>query len=318
MHQPPFLKPGDTVGVVAPASRFMYEDLVPGLGILRDDWQLNVVEGTSLTAADGPFAGSVATRLHDLQTMFDDPAVRAVFAARGGYGSYQLVDTLDFTGFKKYPKWFVGFSDITLLHCQIEKAGVQSLHAVMPRQFAKPEAAESVESLRRWLFGKVFDHYSAPAHRLNQPGRASGTLIGGNLTLLLHTLATPSEPDWRGKLLFIEDVNETFFSIDRMLTQLRRAGRLSQLAGLIVGQFSDLQENMSLPYGQSIEAVIAQHLTGLPIPVCFDFPVGHTDRNLAMPIGRRAELVVGTGGARLNFSAGAPGGYAGQKAAQLL
>ena len=303
MPQPPFLRPGDTVGVVAPASRFVYDDLVPGLDLLRDTWQLNVREGRSLTAADGPFAGSVDVRLNDLQTLFDDPSVRAVFAARGGYGSYQLVDALNFTGFQKHPKWFVGFSDITLLHCQIEKTGVQSLHAVMPRQFAKPEAAESVESLRRWLFGEVFDHYSAPAHRLNRPGRAQGTLVGGNLTMLLHTLATPSEPDWRGKILFIEDIDETFFSIDRMLTQLRRAGPLNQLAGLIVGQFSELQENMSLPYGQPIEAVIAQHLHGLSIPVCFDFPVGHTARNLAMPIGRGAELVVGTGGTRLNFPA---------------
>lgn len=301
MPQPPFLQPGDTVGVVAPASRFDYDDLLPGLAVLRHDWQLRVIEGASLTAHSGPFAGSVGLRLHDIQTMLDDPNVRAIFAARGGYGSYQLVDALDFTQFKRSPKWFVGFSDITLLHCRIEKTGVQSLHAVMPRQFAKPDVAESVESLRRWLFGEVFNHYSAPGHSLNRPGRASGTLIGGNLTLLLHTLATPTEPDWRDKILFIEDVDETFFSIDRMLTQLRRAGRLAQLAGLIVGQFSDLHENRSLPYEQSIEAVIAQHLDGLTIPICFDFPVGHTDRNLAMPIGRTTELVVGAGGVRLNF-----------------
>ncbi|MBC8153448.1 MAG: LD-carboxypeptidase [Bacteroidetes bacterium] len=301
MIAPPFLRPGDTVGVVAPASRFDYNDLRPGLALLRHEWQLNVLEGVSLTAHSGPFAGSIALRQHDIQTMLDDPAIRAVFAARGGYGSYQLVDVLDFTKFRQYPKWFVGFSDITLLHCQIEKTGVQSLHAVMPRQFAKPEAAESVESLRRWLFGVGFDYYSAPAHALNRPGQASGTLIGGNLTLLLHTLATPTEPDWQGKILFIEDVDETFFSIDRMLTQLRRAGRLAQLAGLVVGQFSDLRENTSLPYGQPIEAVIAAHLDGLDCPVCFDFPVGHTDRNLAMPIGRPVELVVGTGEARLNF-----------------
>ena len=301
MPQPPSLQPGDTVGVVAPASRFAYDELVPGLALMRDSWQLDVVEGASLTAASGPFAGSVDLRLHDIQTMLDNPDIRAVFAARGGYGSYQLVDALDFTRFKQSPKWVVGFSDITLLHCQLEKTGVQSLHAIMPRQFAKPAAAESVESLRRWLFSEVVDHYSAPAHLLNRPGRASGTLIGGNLTLLLHTLATPTEPDWQGKILFIEDVDETYFSIDRMMTQLRRAGRLAQLAGLIVGQFSDLHENTSLPYEQSIEAVIAQHLGGLNIPVGFDFPVGHTDRNLAMPIGHPAELVVGKGGTRLNF-----------------
>ncbi len=302
MRQPPFLKPGDTVGVVAPASRFVYDDLLPGLAVMRDIWQLNVVEGASLTARSGPFAGSVELRLHDLQTMLDDSTVRAIFAARGGYGSYQLVDHLDFTRFKQAPKWFAGFSDITMLHCQLEKTGVQSLHAVMPRQFGKPEAAESVESLRRWLFGEGFTHYSAPAHALNRQGRASGTLIGGNLTMLLHTLGTPTEPDWRGKILFIEDIDETFFSIDRMMTQLRRAGRLEHLAGLIVGQFSDLRENMSLPYEQPIEAVISTHLEGLAFPVCFDFPVGHTDRNLAMPIGHPAELVVGAGSTRLNFT----------------
>lgn len=301
MLQPPFLKPGDTVGVLAPASRFDYDDLLLGLAILRYDWKLNVVEGASLQARFGPFAGSVELRLNDLQTMLDNPAMRAIFAARGGYGSYQLVDSLNFTAFKQSPKWFVGFSDVTLLHCELEKAGVQSLHAVMPRQFARPEAAESVESLRRWLFGVGYDHYSAPAHRFNHLGRASGLLIGGNLTMLLHTLGTPSEPDWRGKILFLEDVGETVFSIDRMMTQLRRAGRLAQLAGLVVGQFSDLVENMALPYQQPIEAVIAQHLVGLNVPICFDFPVGHTDRNLALPIGHPVELVVGGGGARLNF-----------------
>ena len=301
MEQPPFLQPGDAVGVVAPASRFDYDDLRPGLALMRNEWRLDVVEGSSLTARSGPFAGSVDVRLRDLQTMLNDPGIRAIFAARGGYGSYQLVDKLDFTRFRASPKWFVGFSDVTLLHCQIEKAGVQSLHAVMPRQFAKPDAAESVASLRRWLFGPGFTHYSAPAHPFNQPGRASGPLIGGNLTLLVHTLGTPQEPDWRGKILFIEDVGETFFSIDRMLTQLRRAGRLSQLAGLLVGQFSDLLENTSLPYELPIEAVIAQHLTGLNIPVGFDFPVGHTDRNLAIPIGHPTELVIGPVGSRLNF-----------------
>lgn len=286
---------------MAPASRFPYGDLIPGLHQLRHDWRLEVLEGQSLKAQSGPFAGSVALRLHDLQTMLDNPSLSAILAARGGYGSYQLVDELDFTGFLKAPKWLVGFSDITLLHCQVQTLGVQSLHAIMPRQFGQNDVGESVESLRRWLFGELPDAYAVPADALNRRGRAEGILIGGNLTLLLHTLATPSEPEWPGKILFIEDIDETYFSLDRMLTQLRRAGRLAQLAGLIVGQFTDLRENQALPYGKTAGQLIAEAVADYDFPVCYNFPVGHVDRNLAMPLGRTVELRVDEAGGTLLF-----------------
>jgi muramoyltetrapeptide carboxypeptidase len=306
MQIPPFLRPGDTVGLLAPASPFPYAELARGLHILRHDWGLTVVEGRSLHTRQGPFAGSPELRLHDLQTMLDAPQVRAVLAARGGYGSYQLIDQVDFTAFLSQPKWVVGFSDITLLLNHIGQRGVVSLHGIMPRQFGQPDTDDALESLRRCLFGPATNDnatitYQSPAHALNRAGMATGVLIGGNLTVLLNTLGTPSEPDWAGRILFIEDIDESYFSVERMLVQLRRAGRLQQVAGVVVGQFSDLRENVSLPYGRSVQELIADQLNDLGVPVCYDFPAGHVPRNLTLPIGLPVTLTVSEAGAELTF-----------------
>ena len=298
---PPFLRPGDTVGVVSPASWFPYDELTDGLRILREDWQLNVIEGDSLRAIDGPFAGSDELRRADLQRLLDDPSVRAIFAARGGYGCYRIVDKLDLTWLRQHPKWLVGFSDITVLLSSVYNQGVQSLHGLMPRQFGLPDRAESLESVRQWLFGEIPAQYAVPKHSLNRTGHAKGPLAGGNLTMLVNSLGTTTDVDWTGAILFIEDIDETLFSLDRMLMQLRRAGRLANLAGLVVGQFTDMRLNLSLPFGKDAFTIIAEAVADYAYPVLFDFPAGHVERNLALPVGRTVALEVGKRGGKLVF-----------------
>lgn len=301
MIVPPFLRPGDTVGVVSPASWFPYEELADGLRILRDDWQLNVIEGDSLRAIDGPFAGSDDLRRADLQRLFDDPTVRAVFAARGGYGCYRIADGLDLTGLQVNPKWLIGFSDVTVLLSLLHNHQLVSLHGLMPRQFGDPDRAASLESVRQWLFGEIPAHYTVPVHPLNRVGQASGPLVGGNLTMLSNSIGTPTDVDLDGKILFIEDIDETFFSLDRMLTQFRRGGRLANLAGLVVGQFTDMRGNASLPFGKDANEIIADAVSAYRYPVLFDFPAGHVPFNLALPIGKTVTLQLTTQTAQLVF-----------------
>ncbi|SOD90756.1 S66 peptidase family protein [Spirosoma fluviale] len=302
MILPPFLSPGDTVGVVSPASWFPYEELAEGLRILREDWQLNVIEGASLQAVDGPFAGSDDLRRNDLQQLFDNPSVRAVFAARGGYGCYRIADGLDLSGLTANPKWLVGFSDVTVLLSLLTNYNLVSLHGLMPRQFGDPSRAESLESVRQWLFGKYPAYYETPAHLLNRQGQATGTLVGGNLTMLTNSFSTPTDLDYSGKILFIEDIDETLFSLDRMMRQFQRSGRLAELAGLVVGQFTDMRGNLSLPFGKGAYEIIADTVAAYNYPVLFDFPAGHVDYNLALPIGKLVELVVQPESAVLNFN----------------
>ena len=289
------------MGVVAPASRFPYDDLTTGLRILRDDWQLQVIEGESLRAVDGPFAGSDDLRRNDLQRMFDDPTIRAVFAARGGYGCYRIVDDLDLTGIHQSPKWLVGFSDITVLLGRLYNQGIQSLHGIMPRQFGNEGMGDSIASLRQWLFGNSPDEYTILPHPLNRSGLANGRLAGGNLTMLCNSIGTPTNIEPEGVILFIEDIDETLFSLDRMMQQLRRSGRLAKLAGLVVGQFTDMRINSSLPFEKDAFDIIADAVRDVSYPVLFNFPAGHVDMNLTLPIGRAVTLDVTTDQARLRF-----------------
>lgn len=298
---PPSLQPGDTVAIVAPASPFPYDDLQNAFRVLRHDWQLSVVEGTHLQAGIGAFAGTDEQRLGDLQRAIDDPAIRAVFAARGGYGSYRLVDKLDFTPLLTHPKWLVGFSDITVLLSHLQRLGIASLHAIMPRQFRLDDVAQDVESLRQWLFGEAVAPYTAISYPLNRIGAGAGELAGGNLSMLMHTLGTSSEVDWAGKLLFIEDIDETIFSLDRMMIQLRRSGKLANLAGLLVGTFSGMRNNTTSPFNTTPEALIAEAVSEYAYPVAFGMPIGHEGCNLAMPVGRSATLTVEQEGSQLAF-----------------
>lgn len=302
MLVPPFLRPGDTVVIVAPASPFPYDDLRDALRVMRQDWQLVVREGTYLTAGVGAFAGTDGQRLSDVQAAINDPSARAIFAARGGYGSYRLIEQLDLTPLLTHPKWLVGFSDITVLLAHAQRQGIASLHAIMPRQFRLSGVADDVETLRHWLFGETVQPYTAPAHSLNRLGMGSGTLAGGNLAMLLHTLGTSSDVDWAGKIVFIEDIDETLFNLDRMMIQLRRSGKLEHLSGLLVGNFADMRDNQTTPYGKTAYEIVADAVANYSYPVAYEWPVGHEGRNLALPVGGSGTLQVGGTGSELRFA----------------
>lgn len=300
MIKPSFLQAGDRVGVLAMASQVPYPSLEQGLRILREDWQLEVVEGDTLHIRYHQFAGTDENRRQDLQKMLDDSTLKAIFSARGGYGSSRIIDGLNFRKFRKHPKWIVGFSDITAIHCHLERMGFESLHATMPKLFGQEGTENALKTLRKGLWGEELG-YEIPAHPFNRLGTGQGTVVGGNLCLLAHLIGSRSEPDTRHKILFIEDVGEYYYNLDRMMVQLKRAGKLSQLNGLIVGQFTDLKDNETSSFGKNHYEIIAEHVEAYNYPVCFDFPVGHVSDNRAMIVGRTAHLSVSPENVQLHF-----------------
>jgi muramoyltetrapeptide carboxypeptidase len=223
--------------------------------------------------------------------MLDNPEIQAIICARGGYGTSRIIDRIDFSGFLEKPKWIAGYSDITVLHCHLHRRGVQSIHSIMPLTFSQVETQASVDSLRRVLFGEA-GQYQAPVHPLNREGEAGGVVIGGNLSLLVTIVGTPSDIDTAGKILFIEDVGEYYYHVDRMMIQLKRAGKLAGLAGLVVGGFSEMKDSPT-PFGKPVYEII-------------DFPVGHEPVNMAMPCGRKAQLHVTAEDSRLQFPGHTP------------
>ncbi len=301
MIKPPFLQAGDRVGVLAMASQVSYPSLEEGLRILREDWQLEVIEGTTLHTRYHQFAGTDEERQKDLQQMLDDATLKAIFSARGGYGSSKIIDGLNFRKFRKYPKWIVGFSDITAVHCHLQRMGFESLHATMPKLFGNEGTENALSTLKKALFGESLS-YEIPAHPSNRLGTAQGIVVGGNLCLLAHLIGSRSDLDTRNKILFIEDVEEYYYNLDRMMVQLKRAGKLDQLAGLIVGQFTDLKDNETSPFGKNHYEILTEHTAEYEYPVCYNFPVGHTTDNRAMIVGREALLQVHPENTQLHFT----------------
>jgi muramoyltetrapeptide carboxypeptidase len=289
---PPFLRPGDKIGIVAPASVVKYEDIVPGINIFQNQWGLEVVEGTTLRSTFNQFSAPDDVRLADLQQMLDNPEIKAVIAARGGYGCSRIVDGLDFEGFLKSPKWIVGFSDLTVILSRIHQLGYAGLHAPMAKSITAEGAGEAAESLRKMLFGEQ-PAYTFAAHPLNRAGSATAQIVGGNLCLLAHMIGSETEIDTTGKILFIEDINEYLYNLDRMMIQMKRAGKLANLAGLIVGQFTDMKDNGSPSFGKDTYEIVQEHVAGFSYPVCYNFPVGHVGDNRAMGIGMKAYLEIG-------------------------
>lgn len=294
MQTPPFLRPGDRVGVLAPASRVDVTLLGPAFATLQS-WGLTLEQGPTLTRQFHQFAGTDAERAADLQCLLDDDGIRAVFPARGGYGVSRLLDGLDFSRFLRNPKWLVGFSDLTALHAHANRLGVETVHGPMPKNFGFDPTGFSVETLRRALFGEPL-RYNLPPNPHNRPGKGTGALTGGNLCLVCHLIGSPSEVDTAGKILFLEDVGEYHHAIDRFLVQLKRSGKLARLAGLLVGQFSDLKDNAGVPYGFTPDEMVAEHVAGYDFPVAYKFPVSHEADNWALVCGREARLEVTAGG----------------------
>ncbi len=289
---PPYLHPGDTIGIVCPAG-FMDTAKVQTCISTLQAWGYKVKVGETV-GGNSPtyFSGTDEERLADFQQMLDDDEVNAVLCGRGGYGMGRIIDKIDFKKFKRQPKWVVGYSDITVLHAHLySNYYISSLHAPMAAAFNDEGFKnEYVLSLKKALEGRKIK-YTCPAHEFNRKGEAVGELVGGNLALLAHLTGTGSDIKTRGRILFIEDVGECSYNIDRMLHQLKRSGKLSRLAGLIVGGFTDMKDT-ERPFGKPVHEIIRDIIKEYDYPVCFDFPVSHTDRNYALKVGVGYKLKV--------------------------
>jgi muramoyltetrapeptide carboxypeptidase len=290
---PPSLQPGDTVGITCPAGYMAAEKALTCINTL-EQWGYRVKVGKTLGSdSDTYFSGTDEERLHDLQEMLDDDEVKAVLCGRGGYGMGRIIDRLHFNRFKKKPKWIIGFSDITVLHAHLySNFKIASLHAPMAAAFNdEGYNNEYIQSLKAVLEGKKAKYHCVP-HVFNNKGEGVGELVGGNLTLLVNIIGTPSDFKTRGRILFIEDVGEYLYSTDRMMYQLKRAGKLEKLAGLILGGFTDFKDT-ERPFGKTVYELIHDLVKEYDYPVCFNFPVSHDKENYALKVGVGYKLKVG-------------------------
>lgn len=285
---PPDLEKGDKVAIVALASKLNPDDIQPAIQYMQENWGVEVVVSESVSASYYGFAGTDEVRARDFQKMLDDRSVKAIFSARGGYGSSRIIDAIDFTCFQQNPKWIIGFSDITAVHSHVQSLGFQSLHGPMPKTFMRD--IYSLKTIEAFLFSPGTDYEIEPADN-NRSGSGEGQVTGGNLCLLAHLIGSWSDISYDGKILFIEDVGEYLYNIDRMMIQLKRVGKLRNLKGLIVGSFTDLKENDE-PFGKTAYEIIAEHVAEYDFPVCYNFPTGHGKDNWAIPCGRGARLEV--------------------------
>lgn len=296
---PSALRAGDRVAIVCPARKVSHAELEAAIAVLTA-WGLEVVLGTTVTAEHHQFAGSDALRRQDFQQQLDDPGIRAILCARGGYGTTRIIDQIDFSRFADDPKWIAGFSDVTTLNCHLLALGHESIHGVMPLLFNQAGGEQALESLRCALFGEPL-HYFAPQHPFNQLGSATGELIGGNLSLLQTLTGTASDCSLAGRILFIEDIDEYLYNIDRMMVHLDRTGKLAGLAGLLVGHFTNSNDNL-IPFGQTPYEIIRSYAAKYRFPVAYGFPVGHEPLNMALICGRRAQMLVDETGVRLTYT----------------
>ncbi|RZK46289.1 MAG: LD-carboxypeptidase [Pedobacter sp.] len=296
IKQPPYLKKGDKIAIVCPAKK-LPKSIAYGIAVL-ESWGLTVIQGKTVSGAQHQFSGSDEERTADLQQFLDDPSIKAIIAGRGGYGTIRIIDELDFTKFKKNPKWLIGFSDITvLLSHTFAKLNTQSIHGQMPYTF-EDSTPEAIESLRVALFGEDLAYnYKTEGGR---EGKAEGILIGGNLSLLIAIEGSVSGMGFKDKILFLEEVGEHEYSVDRMMRMLKRSGKLAHLKGLVIGAFNEVGEE-SIPFGQTIEEVIWELVRDYKYPVCFNFPCGHIDDNRAMILGKSVSLSVNKQSVDLKF-----------------
>jgi muramoyltetrapeptide carboxypeptidase len=299
MHIPPYLHPGDTVALVCPAGYMAPERAQVCIETLCN-WGYKVQLGKTMNSQSGNyFSGTDEERLADLQQALDDPGVKAILCGRGGYGLSRIIDEIDFSAFEKKPKWIIGFSDITILHAHIyTNFRIVSLHAPMAGAFNEGGAEGAfVASLRAAMEGKK-GNYACDEHPFNRTGRVTAPLVGGNLSLLAHICGTVSDIKTKGKILFLEDVGEYLYNLDRMLYQLKRNGHLDKLAGLVIGGFTEMKDT-TRPFGQSALEIIHDVVRGYDYPVCYGFPVSHGGENYALKHGMEYTLHVGVEGVTL-------------------
>ncbi len=299
MHQVPALKKGDTVGIVSPAGRINFKSLDFAVSQLEKSG-LKVLIGKHAFNQYHQFAGKDKERISDFQNMLNDPEIKAIICSRGGYGSIRIVNALDFTEFIRTPKWIVGYSDISIFHVYLNQLlKTESLHAEMPIHFQKDKSGESMETMINCLMGKL-PNYKIPPHKLNRNGTAKGEIIGGNLSILYSLRGTPMDVETRNKMLFIEDVGEELYHLDRMMNNLKAGGKLHELKALIVGGFSRMKAG-DPDFGETAFEIINHAVADFSYPVVYDFPAGHLERNLALPFGKPLKLQVNENEVKINW-----------------
>lgn len=301
---PPYLKPGDTIGITSPASAISLLDIQPSIQVIQS-WGFKVEIGKTIGAKDFSLGGTDEERTADFQLMLDDPNIKAIMCARGGYGVVRIIDKLNFDKFKANPKWIIGFSDITVLHAHINSNyNIATIHSKMCNSFpsewalAKPMQIETLLSIRQVLTGQDVK-YSAPPVSYNRPGRAEGILVGGNLSIIETLAGSGSDLKTDDAILFLEDTHEELYRIDRMFWNLKRSGKLDKLKGLIIGGFSLEEETPGEEFGKSVYEIVTEKIKEYDYPVCFDFPVGHQINNFALKCGAKHILNVDNNGSSL-------------------
>lgn len=294
---PPYLKKGDTVALVCTARKFTPEEAKPAVELL-ENWGLEVKLGKTIGLDNFQLGGTDQERVDDFQKMLDDDSVQAIWCARGGYGTVRIIDQVDFSSFLKNPKWIMGFSDVTVLHSHIHNLGIATLHSIMP--FSVPKAEElAKETLRKALFGESL-FYEIPNSAYNKIGKAKGVLVGGNLSILYSLLGSKSSINTENKILYIEDLDEYLYHIDRMMMNLKRNGYFDKISGIIVGGMTDMHDNQ-IPFGMNAQQIILNVTKEYNIPICFDFPAGHLPDNRALILGKEVLLEVNTQNTKLEF-----------------
>ncbi len=301
---PRYLKKGDTIGITCPAGFITLEDIQPGVTKLTE-WGFKISIGNTVGKRDFTYGGTDEERLNDFQQMLDDKNINAILCARGGYGAVRIIDKIDFKKFILHPKWIIGFSDITVLHSHINhNYGIASIHSKMCNSFppdwnlADVVQKDTIESIRQCLTGEKMS-YSVVQNLNNKKGSVTGVLVGGNLKTLESMAGSNSDLVTKNKILFVEDTGEYLYSIDRMFWNLKRSGKLSSLAGLIVGGFKIKKDDTGEEFGKTLEEIVLEKVCNYQYPVCFDFPVGHQKNNFALKCGVRHKLEVNTGAVAL-------------------
>lgn len=285
---PPALQKGDKIGLVAPARNINREIIIQASSTLQS-WGYQVVFGANLFQEKNQFSGSDAERAADIQEFIVDSKIKAILCVRGGYGCVRLLSHLNFSPLKSSPKWLIGYSDVTVFHSYLHQLGISSLHATMPINFPR-NSAKSLQTLQEALAGKKLCH-RFKTHPLNKAGKAKGALVGGNLSVLYSLLGSDSSINTAGKILFLEDLDEYLYHIDRMMMNLKRNGILVELAGLVVGSMSQMHDN-DIPFGKTAEEIIYEAVKEYDYPLCFGLPAGHISNNQALCLGQTHYLQV--------------------------
>lgn len=298
---PPYLKKGDLIAITCASGHMNPKNADACVKALHEKGYEVLLGKTVHYPSNNYFSAPDEIKIEELQAMLDAPEIKAILFGRGGYGLTRIIDQLDFSTFRKHPKWLIGFSDVTvILNHVYQNFGIASIHSSMCGAFKNKRQAENVKSLLDCINGKKIK-ITTDAHTLNRKGKAIGELAGGNLCLITNSIGTPSEIDTKGKILLIEDVGEYTYAIDRMLYQLKRSGKLSQIKALIVGTFTETKDT-ERPFGKSIEEIISEIVQDYEYPVCFDFPIGHDDKNRAVKIGAAYQLEIGKNKTQLKES----------------